>query len=798
MANEKMKLELLLKGIDQLSPVIKKQSPLLKQLDKDAVKTLNTLKKLFNFKPKGNFSGFGKPFISESRKINAEISKLRKNFQSVGLLKIKSPQITAPSFDGSPKVNAKQGQKELDKLFGGKSNEYLSRLANINERVLEPTVQIKNVWKEQYDSLKPYVEETKKLYRAQETFKLLNLPEADNQKVFAAVRQVVKEIKGANLADATEDVTDLFNALGNVDGATRALPFATKYRTNFTALYGDKFSDAEIGQQIQSSFKVAEMIGATIKGQAETERVVDVLSKISNSTGGRVTGADFHAMMKTGKTATKNLSTTGMMNISSLIEEMGAGNVGTSMMSMNQALVGGVMKQSAKERFDYFGLIDKSKIEYGKGQKIKNLKPGANKLGDVMQEDPLKAADMLRDAMKAKGVDVTDAKKVDEELSILFQNRNAQALMSQLINQRDQVVKEADRAEKAKGVLGIDAQLANGELKKIQEFDAALRNFKTEAGIPLIQMGTKLTDSLTPILKLAAEHPTLTQFALATILVSKGINGIGQTASILNSTGGFLSSFFKNSTAAANSTTTAINNTSNAVNGLKGRNIPIGVQIASVIGIDLLIRLIEKEIGIAMEARASQADAIKASQTNAQTFQNARKEGVNLTQNDIDSQASTAWFSAMNLGLRDSLNSETRKKPLWSFSKDSMISQAARETFLYPLNTNAFQAGGFTGFFRGRQNNAPFMAEGFKNTAGILQDPQVMLSFLKQLPARVSDKGEQQGIKQSLEMAFPDSYKQAAAQLAEQTGSLSQNLSNLIQPSSDLGTVFFQSEYELE
>ncbi len=618
-----MKLELLLKGVDQMSGVVKKQSVFIKQLDRDATKAYNSLKKLFSLSPKGNFGSFGKQSTADFRKANSEAAKYKKTLESIG--KIKMPKMTAPSFDGSPKVNLKQGQKELDKLYGKRqgSNKYVSRLANLNDRVLEPASQIKNVWRDQLDSLKPYVEETKKLYRAQEKFKLLNLSEGDNKNAFDTVKQIVKSVRGATLSDTTEDLIDLYGALGNLSSATQSLPLATKFRTNFTALYGDKLSSEEIGTQIQSGFKFLEIIGATNKGRAEMEKTFDTITKISASTGGRVTGEHFLAMAKTGKTATKNLSTEGLMNISSLIEETGAGNTGTAMMSMYQALVGGVMKQSSAERFDYFGLLDQSKIEYGKAQRIKRLKPGANKLGDSMQEDPLKAADMLREAMKAKGVNVADAKAVDKELSVLFQNRNAQALMSQLINQRDQVVKEADRAKKAKGILGIDDQLANSELKKIQEFEAAIKNFKTEAGKPLIQIGTQLASSLMPLLGLAAEHPMLTKFALAAILTGKGIASIAQTASILK--GGSLASIFSGAGDSAGNASTKVagfarglDTATTKTSKLRGAfqnlsNSPavkLGVGTAALVGAEILLTgLIQKQGEINAQSEQILADS---------------------------------------------------------------------------------------------------------------------------------------------------------------------------------------------
>lgn len=800
-----MKLELLLKGIDQMSPVIKKQSPLLRQLDKDALKTLNTLKKLFNFKPKGNLSGFGKPFVSESQKINAEISKLKKSFQSIGNVKIKSPKITVPSVSTAgndfPKVNTDKARRELDKLYGGKSNKYLSRLVNLNERVLEPAAAVKNVWREQYDSLKQYTDETSKLLRLQGRFKQMNLGEADNRKMFAAVEQNTRNVRGISLSDSMDIASNLFNALNSVDATIASLETASKYSVAMRALYKDKFTPEQINEQVLQGYKFVELTGAT-KDRAMMEDRFNVLSKVVSSTGGEVTMAKFLGLGKQASPIMQTITSKGVMNTAAAIDTFGGERVGTALSALNRAWVGSIMPAYIAERYQKLGLIKEGGVEYNKAGKLTRVRPGANVLGDAFLQDPLEATKLLTKAIhdyaatpqgkkEYKDFDLSTPKGMNQAMRGLFGTETQYRLANEFINNLSQVEKESSRAEKSEGAVDSYNRLAkeNSGLLKIEEYEAAIKNFRAEVGKPLIEIGTKITSSLIPLLQLAAEHPTLTQFALATILVSKGINGIGQTASILNSATG-LTSFFRNSTAAANSTTTAIGNTSNAINGLKGRNIPVGVQIASVLGIDLFIRLIEKEIGIALNARAAQADAVKASQTNANAFQNAKKDGTKFSQNDIDSQANTAWFSAMNLGLKDSLRSETLKKPFWSFSKDSMLSQSARETFLYPLNSNSFQAGGFSGFFKARQNNIPYMAEGFKKNTGILEDPQVMLSFLKQLPARVGDKGEQQGIRQSLEMAFPESYKQASAQLAEQAGSLSQSLLNLVQPSADLGTGF--------
>lgn len=785
-----MKLELLLKGIDQLSPVVKKQSPLLRQLSRDALKAYNNLKKLFSLSPKNTFKDFGKQSAAEFRKANKEAGNLKKTLQSIGRIKVKMPKIETSGTDAARSI--RRERKELDKLFNErqKSSKYSNRLAGLNDRFLEPAMQTKNVWREQIDSLKQYTDEATRALRVQERFKLINLSEADNQKAFASVRQNTKNVRGISLADSQELFTSIFNALGNVDQAIQALPMASKYKVASNALYGDIYSPEEINNQIQRGFKFLELTGAT-KDRASMEARFDTLTKIANSTGGEVTMAKLLALSKQAAPAVQGLSEKGIFNITSVVDEMGGDRTGTALSALYRAWVGGIMPQHVAKRYQDLGLVDPNKVEYNQSGLLKRIQPGGNVLGDLMLKDPLAAADRLVEAIKAdaakKGIDVSTPELLNRQMRGMFGTETQFRLANSLINNRAQVEKESSRAENSKGAIATYDSM-DERLKQMEEYKAALVNFKTEAGIPLIKAMSQLAQAATPLLQFFGEHPEVTKYALAALLVGKAVSGIAQTASIFSGSG--LLSFFRNSQTSANAATQSIQTFSSEAKGLRGRNIPVGVQIASVIGIDLLIRLIEWEIGKAIEARTAQRQAAEATQTNYKVFQNAKKNGVQFSQSDLEGQASAAWASVMNLGLKDSLRSEVFKKPFWSWSGDSKLSQAGRETFLYPMNTNAFQAGGWSGFFKGRQNNVPAMAEGFRNTAGILSDPQVMLSFLKQLPGRVGDKGDQQSVRQSLEMAFPESYKQAAAQLAEQTSGLSQSFLNLIQPSADLGTGF--------
>lgn len=285
MANDKMTLELLLKGKDQLAPIIKNQISLLKQFKRETDKTSNSLKKLLNLSPKSSFGNFGKQLTSEIRRSNTEANKLKKTLESIRKIKTSIPKGDNSTSNVSTR-NVKKEQDELDKLLNKKqkSKSYIDRLANINDKVLEPATQVKNVWKEQIDSLRQYTDETKKLYLAQSKFKLINLSESENKRAFEAVSEVVRKFGTVTQTEGIETLTDLHTAIGNIDHAIEALPTASKYRFSMKTLFGDKFSDSEIEEQIQNAFKFLEVTGKVAKGREEMERSFNVLTQMTNAT----------------------------------------------------------------------------------------------------------------------------------------------------------------------------------------------------------------------------------------------------------------------------------------------------------------------------------------------------------------------------------------------------------------------------------------------------------------------------------------------------------------------------------
>ncbi len=459
--------------------------------------------------------------------------------------------------------------------------------------------EIKGIWKSEADSLHVYVEEAMKLVRAQEKFKAINLSPAENAKAFQAVRDTVNSIKGLSLADTTETITDLHTAIGRLDEAIEALPIASKFRFAFKSLFGEKFSSEQLEQQIQEGFKYLEVSGAVAKGQAEIETRFNAIVQMMAATGGRVTPGHLLQVARRGGPAMQGLSVEGMRHLSSAIQELGPEGTGTSLMSLYQSTVAGVMKQSAATEFMRLGLLDPKKIEYGKAQKIKRIMPGANKLGALLMEDPLKAADALMEAMRkplhGPAIDTSNMNKVREELGVLFGNRTAQRMMSILTTQRGQVVKEAGLSAGAKNIEELYAQALETPMGKMEQYENALRNLRAEIGLPLVNALTDLARAAMPFVRILEQHPKLALWALLTLKMGSAIS---QTAMVIRLSG---------ITSLLNQTATSSAQAAGGVSRLRmalGSGARIGGGVA--IGLAILLPILAQLKGEADEA----ADAL--------------------------------------------------------------------------------------------------------------------------------------------------------------------------------------------
>lgn len=416
-------------------------------------------------------------------------------------------------------------------------NSTLERLERGRDIMAAPR-EIGDVWRRQADSLRPYIDATLDLTRAEEKLRALGMGEAANQTAFDAVRKNVAAMKGLSLAETTKELTDLHTATGSLGHAIESLPVASKYHFAFSAIYGDKFSNEQIEEQIQNAFKYLEMTGKVSKGREELERSLNVMTQIGTATGGRVNPQEMLLMARRGGASVRGLSDEGLRHLIAPMQEFGGSGLGTSMMSAYQVLVSGVMKEAAAQKFVSLGLVDPHKIVMNtKTGMAKSILPGGNKLGDMFMDDPLKATDALKEAMRTHGTNVNSDEEMRKVLAVLFQNRTSNKLVDTLITQRSLVTKDAQNSLQSEGYDALTKRAQASPLGKIREYEAAMVDFKANAGLPMIEVATKLSGALIPVANFFAGHGNVTLYATGLLVAGKAGVGLLETLVTLNRVG---------------------------------------------------------------------------------------------------------------------------------------------------------------------------------------------------------------------------------------------------------------------
>ncbi|MGH9764637.1 MAG: hypothetical protein ACREAC_27695, partial [Blastocatellia bacterium] len=419
------------------------------------------------------------------------------------------------------------------------------------ERIGQAKEQIGGIWRRGTSELKEYTDEYMRLSQAQFKFRAIGLSESENQRAFQGVERTVANLKGLRLDETTEEVTDLHTALGDLNHAIELLPLASKYRFSFQTLFGDKFSSEQIEQQVQGGMKALEMMGSVAKGVDEVEKRFNVMAQMTSATGGRVTPSMMLSFAKQAGPAAQGLSIEGLRSLSAPIQELGAEKTGTALMSMYKAIVTGTMNQPAKEEWLRLGLVDPKKIQFGKHSNIiKSFLPGANRLAGDLMGNPELFTSKLLGAMahpaKGKGIDITNTDKVREELGILFPNRTAFRLASIYGTQGKQVTKEENLAKNAPDIEGLYRMSLGSPKGQLEEWDAAVANFKAHAGGPLVAALTDIARVATPVMKFFGEHESLAKWTVAMIGAVKLGGMFAQSMAVLK-TSGLLSVFSRGS-----------------------------------------------------------------------------------------------------------------------------------------------------------------------------------------------------------------------------------------------------------
>lgn len=537
-----MQLQLILALTDKISSGLDRPIAKLRTLDTKVAETYKVISNLQRLMGQPVNTGGIDSYLNKVKQLDKvsgasrRIENFNKKLSAIGDVK------ASPGLD-----NLLNKVDRLGSARGGYGDNYrgrhserhstMERLERGREMLNAPR-EIGDVWRRQADSLRPYIDATLDLTRAEEKLRALGLGEADNKTAFDAVRKNVAAMKGLSLAQTTKELTDLHTATGSLGHAIEILPVASKYHFAFSAIYGDKFSSEQIEEQVQNAAKYLEMTGKVSKGREEMEHSLNTLTQIGTATGGRVNPQEMLLMARRGGASVRGLSDEGLRHLVAPIQQMGGSGLGTSMMSAYQVLVSGVMQEAAAQKFVSLGLVDPHKIVMNtKTGMAKKILPGGNILGDQFMQDPLKAVDTLREAMRTHGTNVNSDQEMRKVLAVLFQNRTSNKLIDTLLTQRSLVTKDAQNSLQSEGYDALTKRAQDSPLGKIKQYEAAMVDFKANAGLPMIEVATKLSGALIPVANFFAGHGNVTLYAAGLLVAGKAGVGLLDTLVTLNQVG---------------------------------------------------------------------------------------------------------------------------------------------------------------------------------------------------------------------------------------------------------------------
>ncbi|MBU9122337.1 hypothetical protein KTD15_26480 [Burkholderia multivorans] len=369
--------------------------------------------------------------------------------------------------------------------------------------------------------------EAKKIQNERGRILGLGLGERATQDAERYVRAM--QTPGVAIADNMTLMRDAMSIFADEHHAQMVMPTLAKMKFANEAMFGaDQGHENE--EKFMNMLKVIELRGGT-KSEAAFIKEANMVQQVLTATGGRVGGDEWRNFIQTGKVAAKQMRQDAFYyQMEPLIQEMGGHAAGTGVQAAYSNLMQGKTTVRAAKRLVELGLVDKKSVEYNTIGNVKRIKPGALIGGDLFNASPFEWMEkVLLPKLKAKGI--TSDAKILEEFSTIMTNGNGANLFATMYMQREQIHKN-ERLNR--GAYGIDKLHALGQQQTEGKELIALekvRNLRTVIGeqvLPVYNRALELTTSvLERLLGFAKEYPNFTR------AVAIGAAGLGVLLAVL-------------------------------------------------------------------------------------------------------------------------------------------------------------------------------------------------------------------------------------------------------------------------
>ncbi|SIQ59806.1 hypothetical protein [Bosea sp. TND4EK4] len=262
-------------------------------------------------------------------------------------------------------------------------------------------------------------------------------------------------------------------------------------------------SEGEHGYQLGMLIKAGEILGYSSEPKKLRE-YADFMTQMVQVHGSALRGEEILNFAKSSKSAGSAASFDFLKSVMpTMLPELGGDRLGTALMTLRQALVGGKMKKRAAEAMTEYGLIDPAGVIATKDEDVKGVRQDAVKGWKIAEKNPLEwVRDFAIPAMDEKGVKPEERSAI---ISTFFSDRNAEYIINLMMTQMARLEKDRATVEKAKGLPGVDQALKDDPYLAVNRVKGSLKNVGAAISDPAIEPLKKAADAAAENLNSAAE-----------------------------------------------------------------------------------------------------------------------------------------------------------------------------------------------------------------------------------------------------------------------------------------------------
>lgn len=322
---------------------------------------------------------------------------------------------------------------------------------------------------------------------------------------------------GTSTLDNLELMRDAVTVFNDRHHAEQAMPILADMKFANEAAFGNE-QGADNARKFMDMMKVVEMRGGA-NNKEDFVRNANKIQQVITATGGRVGAADWMRVIQRGKLAAKGFDEKEFFyRLEPLVHEMGGDAVGTGLTAAYQNLYQGRTTKRAAQNLDKLGLIgDYSKVSHDKVGQTAHLNPGALKGADIFRRSQFEWMEkVLIPALRDKGIE-SEQDTIDA-IGSIFSNTNGGALMATMYQQRAMIQKGYELNAHAANItelkkLGMDSSGGKEVALKKRRDDLYMR--MGDAVMPgYVKLLEVLTSVVEKVSAFAAEHTVLTKVVL--------------------------------------------------------------------------------------------------------------------------------------------------------------------------------------------------------------------------------------------------------------------------------------------